>query len=59
MAMTRRAFVGGCKSALLTAKQANVRIEHRVFPGLGEMDGNWAALLAASDGRQSFNQVPG
>ena len=28
-----------------------VRLEHRVFPGLHEMDGNWAALFAASDGK--------
>jgi hypothetical protein len=28
-----------------------VRLEHRVFTGLPEMDGNWAALFAASDGR--------
>jgi hypothetical protein len=28
-----------------------VRLEHRVFTGLHEMDGNWAALFAASDGK--------
>ncbi len=28
-----------------------VRMDYRVFPGLAEMDGNWAALLAASDGK--------
>jgi len=28
-----------------------VRVDHRVFPGLHEMDGNWAALYAASDGK--------
>lgn len=28
-----------------------VRLEHRVFPGLAEMDGNWAALFAAGDGK--------
>ena len=28
-----------------------VRIDHRMFPGLEEMDGNWGALLAASDGK--------
>jgi hypothetical protein len=28
-----------------------VRVEHRVFPGLHLMDGNWAALYAASDGK--------
>ena len=31
--------------------QKSVRLDHRVFPGLHEMDGNWAALLAASDGK--------
>jgi hypothetical protein len=36
-------------AGLLSA--ASVRIDHRVFPGLHEMDGNWAALFAASDGR--------
>jgi hypothetical protein len=29
----------------------SVRLDHRVFPGLHQMDGNWAALLAASDGK--------
>ncbi len=29
----------------------SVRIEHREFPGLHRMDGHWAALLAASDGK--------
>jgi hypothetical protein len=28
-----------------------VRVDHRVFPGLHEMDGNWAALYTASDGK--------
>jgi hypothetical protein len=28
-----------------------VRIDYRVFPGLAEMGGNWAALLAASNGK--------
>ena len=28
-----------------------VRMDHRVFPGLHQMDGNWAALYAASDGK--------
>lgn len=30
---------------------STVRVDHRVFPGLQEMDGNWAALYAASDGK--------
>lgn len=29
----------------------SLRLDHRVFPGLHLMDGNWAALLAASDGK--------
>ena len=33
------------------AGTAAVRIDHRIFPDLEEMDGNWAALLAASDGK--------
>ncbi len=28
-----------------------VSVDHRVFPGLHTMDGNWAALLAGSDGK--------
>jgi hypothetical protein len=28
-----------------------VTVDYRVFPGLAQMDGNWAALLAASDGK--------
>jgi hypothetical protein len=28
-----------------------VTVDYRVFPGLAAMDGNWAALLAASDGK--------
>jgi hypothetical protein len=28
-----------------------VTVDYRIFPGLPEMDGNWAALLAASDGK--------
>ncbi len=28
-----------------------VTVEYRVFPGLAEMDGNWSALFAASDGK--------
>src|SRR5512134_2925335 len=30
---------------------STVQVEYRVFPGLHLMDGNWAALLAASDGK--------
>ena len=28
-----------------------LRVDYRVFPRLAQMDGNWSALLAASDGR--------
>ena len=31
--------------------QKAVTVEHRVFPGLAEMDGNWAALKVAHDGK--------
>jgi hypothetical protein len=37
-------------AASLPASES-VRVDHRVFPGLHEMDGNWAALYAASDGK--------
>jgi len=30
---------------------APVQVDHRIFPGLHLMDGHWAALLAASDGK--------
>jgi len=33
------------------AAERTVTVEYKVFPGLAEMDGNWAALLAASDGK--------
>jgi len=42
-------------SLLLTAagiaSASSIRVDHRVFPGLERMDGNWAALFAASDGK--------
>jgi hypothetical protein len=28
-----------------------IRVDYRVFPGLAHMDGNWSALIAASDGK--------
>jgi hypothetical protein len=37
-------------SAAMAATPA-LRIDHRLFPGLERMDGNWAALYAASDGK--------
>jgi len=33
------------------AQPRQVRVEAHVFPGLERMDGNWAALYAASDGK--------
>ena len=52
MGITRRTFLTACTAAAaLPAREAGVRIDHRVFPGLAAMDGNWAALLAASDGK--------
>ncbi len=35
----------------LAAAPPSIRVDYRVFPGLHLMDGNWAALLAASDGK--------
>ena len=49
--MKRRSFLAACAGATLSAKDSVVRVDHRVFPGLVDMDGNWAALLAASDGK--------
>jgi hypothetical protein len=37
--------------APLAGAERSIRVDHRVFPGLHEMDGNWAALLAATDGK--------
>ncbi|MBM3747437.1 MAG: hypothetical protein FJW34_16755, partial [Acidobacteria bacterium] len=36
---------------LCCGAERSVRLDHRVFEGLHQMDGNWAALLAASDGK--------
>lgn len=33
------------------ADRGTVVVDHRVFPGLHEMDGHWSALLEASDGK--------
>ena len=51
MDMKRRTFLAACAGAALQANPNSVRVDHRVFPGLAEMDGNWAALLAAGDGK--------
>jgi hypothetical protein len=44
---------GLCLSLLAAgiASGGSVRVDYRVFPGLERMDGNWAALFAASDGK--------
>lgn len=53
--MNRRVFLetclGACAASELSGKETNLHVDHRVFPGLANMDGNWAALLAASDGK--------
>ncbi|HZT30612.1 MAG TPA: hypothetical protein VFA33_12045 [Bryobacteraceae bacterium] len=38
-------------ASLTSAAPRTLRIDYRVFPGLEQMDGNWAALFAASDGK--------
>ena len=37
--------------ALQASGAPQATVEYRFFPGLATMDGNWAALLAASDGK--------
>ena len=49
--MDRRSFLAACAAGALTAKEAPFPLHTRVFPGLERMDGNWAALFAASDGK--------
>lgn len=49
--MDRRSFLAACAAGALTAKEPPFSLHHRVFPGLERMDGNWAALFAASDGK--------
>jgi hypothetical protein len=43
-------FVPGVAAAEPSPSRA-VRVDHRIFPGLHKMDGAWAALFAASDGK--------
>ena len=43
-------FTGALLAAAI-APAHSIHIDHRVFPGLAAMDGNWAALFAASDGK--------
>lgn len=38
-------------AALAFPAPRTVTLDHRVFPGLAEMDGAWSALFAASDGK--------
>jgi hypothetical protein len=38
-------------SPCLAQRSRVVRVDFRIFPGLAEMDGNWAALKAARDGK--------
>src|SRR5208282_3619243 len=42
-------FFGTAPSALCAGKI--VTLDFRIFPGLAEMDGNWAALTVAHDGK--------
>jgi hypothetical protein len=50
MLSSRRQFLfAGAAFAAPSAK--TVRLDHRVWPGFHHLDGNWAALLAASDGK--------
>jgi hypothetical protein len=42
-------FFGTARSALCAEKI--VTLDYRIFPGLAEMDGNWAALKVAHDGK--------
>lgn len=44
-------FLLSLLSAAMAAEGPSVRIDHRVFPGLEQMDGNWAALFPSSDGK--------
>jgi hypothetical protein len=41
----------GMAPAVRSSGPRTVRISHHVFAGLEKMEGNWAALLAASDGK--------
>jgi len=55
----RLAILAACSCALLAVPGAaqsapqdrTVTVDSRFFPGLGIMDGNWAALKAATDGK--------
>lgn len=45
------AAVGLLAGTVFCQSKRVLRVDHRVFPGLHLMDGNWAALLAGSDGK--------
>lgn len=52
MATLVRIALALCAAALLAqTPPRQVRVTHHFFTGLEEMDGNWAALYAASDGK--------
>jgi hypothetical protein len=40
-----------CMAAKAGSAESTVAVDYRVFPGFATMDGNWEALLAASDGK--------
>lgn len=44
-------FLLACFAAALPAQTRTVVVDYRIFDGIAEMDGNWAALLAGSDGK--------
>ena len=40
-----------CPARAAEAPARTVQVDFRIFPGLASMDGNWSALLVASDGK--------
>ena len=51
VALLLPAFLAAAALAADPPNTRAVRIDHRIFPGLHEMDGAWAALFSASDGK--------
>jgi hypothetical protein len=51
MAVSSCVLVIAALTAHAATPQSTVTVDFRFFPGLGMMDGNWAALKAASDGK--------
>ena len=45
------AVAAGAAAMAATVSARTLHIDHRFFPNLAAMDGNWAALFAASDGK--------